>query len=186
MNTQTNREDAVDFLLDQHRQVRELFGEIEQSSGRPRRRASQALVRLLAVHETAEEIAVWPTVMAQLPEGRGLAVARKREENRSKKLLSRFERIDPSSDSYDQKLAEVKALVLDHAEREEREVFPLLRQHKSESQLRGMRTTLIAAEAIAPTHPHPHAPESAVGNLLLGPPIAIVDRMRDAVRALAP
>src|SRR5688500_4158660 len=108
MNTKTNREDAVDFLLDQHRQVRELFGEIEQSSGRPRRRASQALVRLLAVHETAEEISVWPTVTAQLPDGRALADARKREENRSKKLLSRFERMDPSSDAFDQKLAEVK------------------------------------------------------------------------------
>ena len=186
MSIQTDREDAVDLLLDQHRQVRELFDEIEQSSGRARRRASQTLVRLLAVHETAEEIAVRPTVMAQLPGGRELADARKREENRSKKLLSRFERMDPCGRAYDQRLAEVKALVLDHAEREERQVFPLLREHKSEHQLRGMRTALIAAQAIAPTHPHPHAPESALGNLLLGPPIAVIDRMRDAVRALAP
>lgn len=39
-----------------------------------------------------------------------------------------------------------------------------------------------AADAIAPTHPHESAPESATGNLLVGPFVAIVDRARDFIR----
>jgi hypothetical protein len=45
-----------------------------------------------------------------------------------------------------------------------------------------MAGALKAAEAAAPTRPHPNAPESAVGNVLAGPPIAVFDRARDAVR----
>jgi hypothetical protein len=36
------------------------------------------------------------------------------------------------------------------------------------------------AEGMAPTRPHKAAPESAVGNLLVGPFVAMVDRVRDA------
>jgi hypothetical protein len=39
-----------------------------------------------------------------------------------------------------------------------------------------------AAEAIAPTRPHPGV-QSAKANLLLGPPSAIMDRTRDLIRS---
>jgi hypothetical protein len=35
---------------------------------------------------------------------------------------------------------------------------------------------------VAPTRPHPTAGESATANLIAGPPAALFDRMRDAVR----
>jgi hypothetical protein len=35
---------------------------------------------------------------------------------------------------------------------------------------------------MAPTRPHPHAPSSATGNLIVGPPLAVFDRIRDAIR----
>ncbi|WP_433756832.1 hypothetical protein [Nocardia sp. CA-135398] len=38
------------------------------------------------------------------------------------------------------------------------------------------------AEAVAPTRPHPKTSESAVANLSAGPPLAIFDQARDAVR----
>jgi hypothetical protein len=38
-----------------------------------------------------------------------------------------------------------------------------------------------AAAAMAPTHPHPGV-ESATKNMLLGPPTAMVDRVRDMIR----
>jgi hypothetical protein len=46
-----------------------------------------------------------------------------------------------------------------------------------------MRTSLEAAEAMAPTHPHPHGAESAVGNMVVGPFVAVVDKVRDALRS---
>jgi hypothetical protein len=37
----------------------------------------------------------------------------------------------------------------------------------------------VTAEMVAPTHAHRFAPESATGNLLLGPAVALFDRVRD-------
>jgi hypothetical protein len=45
-----------------------------------------------------------------------------------------------------------------------------------------MRKVFMLVEQLAPTHAHRHAPESALGNLLVGPFVSIVDRTRDAIR----
>jgi hypothetical protein len=79
-------------------------------------------------------------------------------------------------------LASFEKAVVAHAEAEEHEVFPYLRQ-KVDSEQRGkMAQAVRAAEAVAPTHPHPKGPEGAAGNLIIGPFVAIVDRVRDAIR----
>jgi hypothetical protein len=49
-------------------------------------------------------------------------------------------------------------------------------------QLQRMAGAVQAAEKLAPTRPHPKAGESAAANLLAGPPMALFDRLRDAVR----
>ena len=72
--------------------------------------------------------------------------------------------------------------VIAHAEREEAEEFPQLREHVSAEQLRRMTGAVKAAEATAPTRPHPKSGESAIANLIAGPPLALFDRMRDQVR----
>ncbi|GAA0382509.1 hypothetical protein Acor_57270 [Acrocarpospora corrugata] len=43
------------------------------------------------------------------------------------------------------------------------------------------RRDLVGIGGLAPTHPHPGA-ESMTKNLLMGPPLAIMDRARDAIR----
>jgi hypothetical protein len=72
-----------------------------------------------------------------------------------------------------------------HAQNEEREIFPLLRSSQSPEQLAKMAQSVELAERTAPTHPHPHGPESAIGNTLVGPFVAVVDRVRDALRRRA-
>ena len=44
-----------------------------------------------------------------------------------------------------------------------------------------MARAVEAAEAIAPTRPHPGV-ESPIANLALGPVVAVVDKARDAIR----
>jgi hypothetical protein len=45
-----------------------------------------------------------------------------------------------------------------------------------------MAGDFLYAAAKAPTHAHAHSPESAVGNAVLGPVLATIDRVRDAAR----
>jgi uncharacterized protein YbcC (UPF0753/DUF2309 family) len=71
--------------------------------------------------------------------------------------------------------------VTEHAEHEEREEFPALRARHDRDRLKTMAAAVRAAEAVAPTHPHPGV-ESAAANVAVGTPTAIVDRVRDAVR----
>lgn len=179
-------EDAITFLERQHGDVRNLFDALKSGGEdrEDRKDTFQCLVRLLAVHETAEEMVVYPAVRSQVPNGSELADARIAEEDQAKQLLSDLEKLGPDAPDFDTKLAAFERAVLEHAEHEEMEVFPKLREHLDAGTLETLRAALIAAEAIAPTHPHPHGPDSAIGNLMVGPFLAVADRVRDAISAV--
>jgi hemerythrin superfamily protein len=168
------------LLEHQHQEIRRLFGEVERAKGDQRAEAFRELVRLLSVHETAEEELVHPEVRKQQG-GEPVVEARLGEEHRAKELLSTLDELGPEAEGFDTLLFQLRDDVLAHAEHEEREEFPLLRSAYDEKRLRAMADTVRAAEAVAPTRPHPGV-ESAAANVLLGAPVAIMDRARDAIR----
>jgi hemerythrin superfamily protein len=182
MGRSTTQKDAVSFLTEQHEQVRDLFAAIPKASGEERRERFQTLVRMLAVHETAEEMVVYPALRNLGDEGVAVTEARLAEEDQAKKDLADLERIDPTSSAFDEPFRRFQTAVESHAEAEEREVFPFLERHKDDEQLQRMAAALQVAEGMAPTHPHRSAPESAIGNVLVGPFVSMVDRVRDALR----
>jgi hemerythrin superfamily protein len=181
-NTETTREDVVQLLLSQHREAEQLFAEVEQAAGDARREPFERLVRLLAVHETAEEEVVYPAIRSSVEDGDQLADDRLAEESEAKEALSDLEKTDIDDAAFGEKLQAVKQLVLTHAGNEERTIFPRLRGAQSQEQLESMAQAVRAAEAVAPTHPHPRGPESALGNVVVGPFVGIADRVRDAIR----
>lgn len=177
--------DVVDVLLTQHNEARSLFGQIRGATGKAKKGSFQRLVNLLAVHETAEEMVVYPAVRSTGPDGDRLADARTAEESEAKDALSTLEKTDINSPEFDTKLQDFEQLVDAHARNEEQEIFPLLRETQTPEQLAKMADALQAAERVAPTHPHPRGPESAVGNVVVGPFVGVVDRVRDALRSRA-
>lgn len=74
----------------------------------------------------------------------------------------------------------MREAVLDHAQQEEDEEFPVLQRELDTDGLKRMATAVKAAEAIAPTHPHPGV-ESAKLNFALGPFASMLDRARDLI-----
>ena len=175
--------DALEFMVEQHHEARQLLAEIESSTGDTRRKAFERLVRLLAVHETAEEEVVYPVLRWSSEEGARVTETRLAEEDEAKKALSDLEATDTTSAEFDQKFATFKQMLLRHAANEEREVFPRVRACQSPEQLDRLGDAIRVAERTAPTHSHPHGPESAVGNAVFGRFVAIVDRVRDALRS---
>jgi hemerythrin superfamily protein len=172
---------VVDLLLQQHQEIRMLFGEVQNATGDARVAAFDRLRRLLAVHETAEEEVVHPYARRAIDGGATIIDARLTEENKAKTMLSALEDIGPDGPEFDQKLAELRTAVLDHAEHEEKEEFPSIAKEATEQQLKGMAGAVKAAEATAPTHPHP-GKESPTANLLTGPFAAMMDRTRDVIK----
>ena len=78
--------------------------------------------------------------------------------------------------------SEFQQSVLDHAEAEETQEFPLLRQNTDPDALVKARDRVKRAEAMAPTHPHPSA-KTTTANYVAGPFAAMLDRARDALRS---
>jgi hemerythrin superfamily protein len=172
--------DAVGLLLRQHEEIRRLFRAVEKSSGAQREEAFERLRRLLAVHETAEEQVVHPLIRRSVPYGEQIVDARLAEERQGKRMLRDLERMGTSDPSFTPMFARFSAAVLEHAEREEREEFPALRR-RGQAELRGLAAAIKAAEAMAPTHPHPGV-ESVTANMVFGVFAAVADRAGDVLR----
>lgn len=180
MSSTMHDQDVIELLLDQHTQIKNLFHRISTATGEEKRRLFQELTRLLAVHESAEEQVVHP--IARTMAGDSVVDARLREEDEAKHTLAELYRLGPDSDEFDAKMTMFAADVIDHATHEEQQEFLALRAKQSPERLRKMAGAVRAAEAMAPTRPHPSTGESPTANMLAGPPLALFDRARDAVR----
>jgi hemerythrin superfamily protein len=174
-------DDVVDLLLAQHALIRDLFDEVEKASAKERPEAFQRLVRLLAVHETAEEQIVHPYARLKIDDGTAVVDDRLAEENEAKQMLMEMDKAGAGDPRFMTNLAALRAAVMAHARSEEHHEVAQLRAQPSEAERRALAVGVKAAEAMAPTHPHPGV-ESATANLLMGTPVAIMDRARDVIR----
>ncbi|MFJ5531814.1 hemerythrin domain-containing protein [Streptomyces sp. NPDC093261] len=171
--------DVVRILLEQHARIRDLFAEVKGAQGDEKKEIFDELRALLAVHETAEEMILRP--VAEKTAGAAEAEARNHEEEEANKVLAQLEKMDVGSPEFDTRIAAFERAVIDHAEHEEQEEFPAVRQGCDEDKLKGMGTLLEAAEKMAPTHPHPTAAGSTTAQWLTGPFVSMVDRVKDAL-----
>lgn len=180
--TTVKEKDVVELLLEQHNQIKTLFGRVASAQGTEKREAFEDVVRLLAVHESAEEEIVHPVARRKVERGEQVVEGRLHEEDEAKHALAQLYDMGVDHPEFNQKFKAFADAVVQHASREEAEEFPSLRQNISEEQLKRMAGAVRAAEAVAPTRPHPKSGESAPANLVAGPPMAVFDRVRDAVR----
>ncbi|RNG28852.1 hemerythrin domain-containing protein [Streptomyces botrytidirepellens] len=165
----------------QHGEIRNLFDEVERTTGAERQDAFRRLVRLLAVHETAEEEIVHPVARRAFDGGERMVEDRLREEKQAKEKLSRLDEMGSEDPEFLPVLLQLRTEVMEHARSEERYEFAQLRRRTDPRQLATMANAVKAAEALAPTHPHPGV-ETAAKNVALGPMAAMIDRTRDTVR----
>jgi hemerythrin superfamily protein len=173
--------DVVALLVRQHGDIRNLFDEVEAAEGDERRDAFRRLVRLLAVHETAEEEVVHPFARRNLPGGEQVVEDRLAEERTAKETLAALDDLDTDDPAFMPRLMKLRREVQEHARAEERYEFNHIRRSADAANLAAMAKAVKAAEAMAPTRPHPGV-ESGAANVALGPVAAIMDRTRDAVR----
>ncbi|MGN6577872.1 MAG: hemerythrin domain-containing protein [Nocardioides sp.] len=174
--------DVIRILLEQHGRVRELFQDVSSAEGEHKQHAFDELRALLAVHETAEEMVLRP--VSKDVAGDPVAEARNQEESEANEVLKALEKMDVSSPDFDAKLADFEKAVSDHAEKEESEEFPAILQQVDEKKRATMGRAVKAAEAMAPTHPHPSAAGSTMAQYAAGPFASVVDRTRDAIKAV--
>ncbi|MGA4844778.1 hemerythrin domain-containing protein [Streptomyces sp. G5(2025)] len=172
---------VVSLLMRQHGDIRNLFDEVERTTAEERREAFRRLVRLLAVHETAEEEVVHPFARRALPVGEQVIKDRLAEERAAKETLAALDDLDTDDPKFMPQLLKLRKDVQEHARAEERYEFSHIRRSTDSANLAAMAKAVKAAEAMAPTRPHPGV-ESGAANMALGPVAALIDRTKDAVR----
>lgn len=171
--------DVIRILLEQHARIRELFSAVASATGEERQHKFDELRALLAVHETAEEMILRP--VSQSVAGKEVTDARNSEEQSANVVLAELEKLDVTDEEFLPRLESFQNDVLQHAENEEREEFSVVLDQCDPDERAALGTKLLAAEKIAPTHPHPTAAGSTAAQYALGPFASLVDRTRDAI-----
>jgi hemerythrin-like domain-containing protein len=177
--------DLVTVLTGQHDRARALLADLRESVAivaeltHDMAGPFRELVQLLATHEAAEEMVVYPKLRAGLEEGR-LAEECLAEEHEVKQLMAKLDKMAPAFFAFPGVLAEFEDRLVAHAEHEERAVFPILEDRLAPTERQELADNFLYVAARAPWHAHAHSPESAVGNAILGPVLATIDRVRDA------
>jgi hemerythrin superfamily protein len=175
-------DDVVKFLKDQHNLIKDMFDEVlSASEPKAREKAFIDLRKLLAVHETAEEMVVHPRARREVADGDDVVDSRLQEEHKAKEQLSKLESMDIDSTEFIKELTKFREAVIDHAKHEEDEEFNKLQRKLDSDDRERMVKAVQAAEAIAPTRPHPGV-ESAKMNFAAGPFASMLDRARDLMK----
>jgi hemerythrin-like domain-containing protein len=182
MSDTTTEPDAIQLLTTDHAEVEAMFRQVE-SLLEPDARAPliDDIVRELSVHAAIEEQVLYPVMRKELPDGETLIEEAIREHQQVKETLAAIEGADIATER-DQLVVRLISDVRHHVEEEETELFPKLRASIRKSELQEMGSKLAAAKKMAPTHPHPHAPNTPPGNVVAGAAAAVLDKARDALR----
>lgn len=173
--------DVVTLLVNQHGRIGGLFEQVATVGAERRREPFEALVRLLAVHESAEEHVVHPVARRMIGCGDEIVESRRREERDVRRALAELCEMGVEHPQFMQKLAALAETVTAHARTEEDGEFAGLRRAVWPVQLRSMAEAVRAAELIVPqpcleggaTEPVPRS---------VGLPRTVFDRARELVR----
>lgn len=173
--------DLVSKVLDDHELIRTRFALFEDAGPSERGPLFRQLLELLVQHEAVESIVVHPTVRDNVPDGERISQERLAEEQEAEERLAELEGMDPTSEVFVAALTQLRDEVLEHAEAEERETLPLLREHVDADVLERLGTRYDQLKDAAPIRPHPESGQGAITNLFGGPVLGMVDRVRSKI-----
>lgn len=179
MATYENPQDVVRLLEEDHQSVQSQLEALHAAPAGARGELFWKLTNDLVRHEVAEEVVVYPA-LRDVPGGDAIADARIAEQSEAEEKLARMEKLDSAGPEFAGEVAVLKGAVLEHAKAEEETAFAMLLSGLSPDRRVDLGQRYVKAKEAAPTHPHPHAPDTPPGNVVMGPLAALVDRVRDA------
>lgn len=178
--------DVIDILIGDHQDVTALIGNIwSVTDPMIRRDVTDTAISELVRHAVAEEMYVYPVMRKYLAEGEKAVEHDIEEHQELEGAMKQLEAVDVSSAEFDAALRRLETLLADHVQDEEAEQFPELRRRVPQEQLMDLAGKVETAKKLAPTRPHPSAPNSELFHKLVGPGVGLVDRLRDKLTGRA-
>jgi hemerythrin superfamily protein len=161
--------DALTLLKADHEAVETKFARFEALG--PRALKSKAavvadVIEALSVHAAIEEQVLYPAVRDRLADEEGQVLEALEEHHVVKWVLSELDGMSPDHDRFDAKFTVLMENVRHHVKEEESELFPQVRQAFTRTELADLGDALAQAKEIAPTKPHPRAPDEPPMNVV--------------------
>jgi len=178
MNDSADR-DVIDVLTTDHREVEDLIAQIRATAGDERRDLTDVLIAELVRHSIAEEMYVYPAMKKHLSDGEQAVDHDIEEHKQLETILKELESADPDGEGFLALIDELTAVLRDHIQDEEQEQFPRLRTQIPRDELVEIAGKVETAKKMAPTRPHPSAPNSELFHKTVGPGVGMIDRLRD-------
>jgi iron-sulfur cluster repair protein YtfE (RIC family) len=136
--------DAIEMLEEQHRDVADLFDEVEAAEVADKQDLFYELADELTVHAAIEERYFYPAARDRRTEDRlRMSVE---EHLTMKRLLADLLQLDPRNEAFAPKLAVLKHEVARHVQEEEQELFPLVRKTLDRKQLVAIAEEMIVMQ----------------------------------------
>ncbi|WAL67490.1 hemerythrin domain-containing protein [Amycolatopsis cynarae] len=181
--TGTRESDLISVITTDHREVERIFTELESQQGTPEHRRALAdhVIIELVRHSVAEEQFVYPAARRALDNGDELADHEIEEHAEAERVMKDLEDVPATDARFDELLGKLMADIRHHIGDEETDLLPKLRQACSAEELQELGEKVLRAKKLAPTRPHPSAPDTPPANRILGPGAGLIDRMRDAL-----
>ncbi|OKH82267.1 hemerythrin [Mycobacterium sp. SWH-M3] len=174
--------DLVDDIIADHREVEEVFKELEKNEDPPRRRdLVEHVVTELVRHSVAEEQYLYPTARRVLDDGDELADHELKEHAQAELVMKQIEKTDTDDPRFEELVGKLIGDIRHHIEDEEQDLLPKLRAACAETDLRKLGEKFEKAKKAAPTRPHPAAPDRPPVDMIIGPGVRLIDRLRDAL-----
>jgi acetyl esterase len=119
-------QDVAQIIADDHRNVEQLFAQLESGEGDRRRLVDQVSGKLSA-HAAAEEQVVYPAIRDMVAGGGAMADQAIAEHKTMKQALAKLEQGQPGDLEFENTLTALMDAVRSHVPEEENELLPALR-----------------------------------------------------------
>jgi hemerythrin superfamily protein len=172
--------DVVSALTTDHREALDLLDRIARSTHPSEKRdLADTVIAEVVRHAIAEEMYVYPAMREHVPNGDEEVEHDIEEHKELEETMKQLEAAEASEPRFDELVRKMTEQLRHHAHDEESDQFPKLREHVSHDELVQLREKVEAAKKVAPTRPHPNAPNTELFHKLVGPGVGLVDRLRD-------
>ncbi len=174
--------DAVTLLRNDHKNVEKLFKQFEKAgpnAQKTKRDLVEKIVEELSIHAAIEEQVLYPAARQAVPDEETLVLESLEEHHIVKWVLSELDGMSPDDERFTAKVTVLIENVRHHVEEEEGELFPALRKAMKRKELEDLAQAMEQAKKVAPTHPHPRAPDTPPGNVVAGAAAGAIDKAQD-------
>jgi hemerythrin-like domain-containing protein len=186
--TSAATQDVVDILTTDHHEVLDLVQQIKDPGTAPeqKREMTHTVIAELVRHSVAEEMYVYPVMKKEMPNGAEAVEHDTAEHKQLEREMATLEDLSPDADGFAEAIGRLEDILRDHVSDEENEHFPELRKNVSQEQLVKMGEQVENAKKIAPTRPHPNAPNNELFHKVAGVGVGMIDRLRDRLAGQKP